>query len=204
MSSVLRLLILSYSLLWFTFAHAETDSVQYIRVHFLYGSKPKKGFDGETKHFGGLHGGHVAIEASGRTIGFNPLFTYHIFPRKKKKQGAFSHDFGNLEKDTVGKKYAVFVVPVSAENEKKIDSLHSAYLKKTPYDYAFFGFRCAAATWDILEEAGVVERKSRLWKVVVIFYPRRIRKRMFRYAEKMDWEIIRNEGSKSRIWEKDL
>jgi hypothetical protein len=38
------------------------DSV-YLKVHFLYGSKPKKRYqDSEPKWFGGILGGHVGIE----------------------------------------------------------------------------------------------------------------------------------------------
>jgi hypothetical protein len=158
-----------------------------IRVHFLYGSKPsKKCKEKEEKYFGGLHGGHVTIEAAGINVGFNPIWDYHIFPHKKHKSAAFAlTSLDEFKKDSVEMKYVSFII------------------KKTPYDYSYFGMRCASATWDILEEAGIVKRRSKIWKAWVIFYPKRIRKRMFRYAEKNDWEVVAKDGRDCRIWEKD-
>ncbi|MBX7094003.1 MAG: hypothetical protein K1X56_04730 [Flavobacteriales bacterium] len=183
----------------------QTDTLRFIKVHFLYGSKPAKGFKKtEKKLFGGLHGGHVTIEAAGRNIGFNPVGSYHVFPHKKNKHGTFSYDWSNFKRDTLGKKFLTFIIPVSAEQERIIDSLHSAYLKTTPYDYAMFGYRCASASWDILEEAGILEKKSKFWKTQVIFYPKRIRKRMIRMAAEENWIMVYKEGKKSRTWEKDV
>ena len=40
-----------------------------IKIHFLYGSKPAKGYkDSESKAFVGIKGGHVNIEAGGRVL----------------------------------------------------------------------------------------------------------------------------------------
>ena len=176
-----------------------------IRVHFLYGSKPsKKCKEKEEKYFGGLHGGHVTIEAAGINVGFNPIWDYHIFPHKKHKSAAFAlTSLDEFKKDSVEMKYVSFIIKTTPEKVRIIDSIHQAYLKKTPYDYSFFGMRCASATWDILEEAGIVKRRSKIWKAWVIFYPKRIRKRMFRYAEKNDWEVVAKDGRDCRIWEKD-
>lgn len=187
-----------------TIAAGPADTAE-IRVHFLYGSKPAKACKKtEEDYFGGLHGGHVTIEAAGINVGFNPIWDYHIFPHKKHKSAAFAlTSLEEFQKDSVEMKYVSFIIKTTPEKVRMIDSIHQAYLKKTPYDYSFFGMRCASATWDILEEADIVKRRSKIWKAWVIFYPRRIRKRMFRYAEKEGWEVVAKDGRECRVWEKD-
>ncbi|MEI9955698.1 MAG: hypothetical protein WDM90_05170 [Ferruginibacter sp.] len=53
-------------------------------------------------------------------------------------------------------------------------------MQKSPYDYAVFGMRCAAATYDMLEKTGVVKKRSRMGKWVTFFYPQLLRRRLFK------------------------
>ena len=59
------------------------DSV-FIKVHFLYGSKPYARYkDTEPKWFGGMLGGHVGIETdSGRILDFGPKGRFHWLAKK--------------------------------------------------------------------------------------------------------------------------
>lgn len=63
---------------------AEAQDSTFIKVHFLYGSTPKKEFrPAEKTWFGGKLGGHVGVEAdSGRIINFVPSGEFHKFPKK--------------------------------------------------------------------------------------------------------------------------
>ncbi|MDJ1468511.1 hypothetical protein QNI19_10730 [Cytophagaceae bacterium DM2B3-1] len=64
---------------------AERDTIKFIKVHFLYGSKPKKEFKFlEKKWFGGMHGGHVSIETDSVVTGFGPKGKFHVFGNRKK------------------------------------------------------------------------------------------------------------------------
>lgn len=182
------------------------DSTHIIKVHFLYGSVPAKKYKNEEKKwFGGLHGGHVTLEVNQQVYGFNPKGRYHVFPQRKNKHGAWSKESSPLfYKDTVGNRYASFVIPVSTDQKQKLDSLLQAWYINSPRDYSFFGFRCASSTWEALEEIGILQSHSDLWKAWVIFYPRRIRKRMYRFAEQENWNIEYNQGRATRKWEKDL
>ena len=61
---------------------------------------------------------------------------------------------------------AVITIPVTTEQKRKIDSMASAYLRKTPYDYAVAGMRCASASYDIMARAGLFKEygSSTWWK----------------------------------------
>jgi hypothetical protein len=67
-------------------AFSQTDTAHFIKVHFIYGSKPKRSYKTtEQKVFGGLHGGHVSIQFDTMDYGFEPKnFPVHIFARKKE------------------------------------------------------------------------------------------------------------------------
>ena len=94
-------------------------------------------------------------------------------------------------------------VPVTAEQKLKFDSIIEAYMAETPYDYAFIGMRCGSAAYEVLGQLGVVKQygyRRTYWK---IFYPRRLRRALYRKAEENHWTIERHDGSVTRRWEKD-
>ncbi|TDW95953.1 hypothetical protein [Dinghuibacter silviterrae] len=183
-----------------------------VRVLFIYGSKPAKAYEKtERKWFGGMYGGHVGME-----IGRDSVLSFrsteypcHFFPHKK-----FSSTFeirtlhgmwetfpphNYVEADL---KRVVFVIPVTREQKRMIDSVARRYLHHTPYDYATAGMRCASATYEILARAGVVRDYGRAtwWKILL---PRDLRSILFRQAEAGGWTIYRFKGSAHRVWEGD-
>lgn len=186
-----------------------SDTV-YIKVHFLYGSKPRKEYkDTEQKWFGGKLGGHVGIEIdSNRIIDFVPAGKFHWFGHKKEKNGAFSThtakafweifgtDSGEVKKTTI-------VIPITTKQKSKLDSIYDAYTSDSPYDYAFIGMRCAAAAYDILSQIDIVPEHSRPGTFLRNFYPKKLRKRLVRKAIQNNWTIYRSEGTSRRKWEKD-
>ena len=188
-------------------AFAQQDSGRIIKVHFLYGSKPHpKHKDKETKWFGGFHGGHVSIEVDNEVIGFVPSGKLHIFARRKPGKlhsGFAQQDLERFRQDSVLCKYATVHIPVSIDQYSKIRSIHSSYTKKAPYDYAFFGMRCAAATYEILGQLDLVKDKSRFGNIVCHFYPKPLRKKLFRIAKQRGYRTTSQPGRPTRKWEGD-
>jgi hypothetical protein len=202
--SMKTLLILLFSV-FIGDAYSQADTVPVIRVNFLYGSKPKRKFkETEVKYFGGLHGGHASIQAGDKDYGFEPTSSrIHLFP-KRHKQSAFSmRELNGQSRYNSDSKTVTFVIPVSQKQLAMLDSMHTAYCKLPPYDYAFFGMRCAAATQDILSCVGLMKKKSRMATVLTAFYPKRLRRRLYKLAKERGYQVIRTEGKATRTWEKD-
>jgi hypothetical protein len=182
----------------------------YLKVHFLYGSKPLKRYKHtEKKWFGGVLGGHVGIEGdSDKIVNFGPSGRFHLFSRKDNRHSMYAiHSFDNFYAILGGKpdsmKKAIVYIPVTPQQNARFDSIATAYLNHTPYDYAFFGMRCSAAAYDILGQLGIVTnyRHSRIYKK--IFYPKKLRRILLRKASENNWLIVRHHGSRKRKWEKD-
>lgn len=178
---------------------AQSDT---ILIHFLYGSRPAKGYrDTEKKYFGGIKGGHVNIEAKGHVLDFMKG-NCPLFPNKKKPSGGFRLR-NSVYWDTAGSKWATIVVPVSPAQMKMIDSLFHTYSQSTPYDYAIFGMRCAAASYDVLSKAGLFKELPEKKDIGKYFYPKLLRKKLFKWAEKNGYTILKHAGRGSRKWEND-
>jgi hypothetical protein len=182
----------------------------YLKVHFLFGSKPHREYrDTEKKWFGGVLGGHCGIESdSGEIVSFFRGQEVHMVARKNDRQSRYTtHSYDRFYSMFGGppesKKRSVVYVPVTAEQKLKFDSIIEAYMAETPYDYAFIGMRCGSAAYEVLGQLGVVKQygyRRTYWK---IFYPRRLRRALYRTAEENHWTIERHDGSVTRRWEKD-
>lgn len=196
----------------FVFLYSETlksqDSTS-IKVLFLYGSKPKKEFkDEEYKWFGGRLGGHVGICTDSNTVvSILPYGKFHVFGSKRKIHSKFvnttQQEFWSILGHVDSVKKLIVEIPVSYKQKTKLDSLHTTYLQKPPYDYAFFGMRCGAATYEILAQLKLLKRYSRSKVSMKIFYPKKLRRRILKKAEQKNWTLKRQEGSTKRKWEKD-
>ena len=183
----------------------------YLKVHFLYGSRPLKAYkDTEPKWFGGILGGHVGIESTDNQIlNFIPHGRFRLVARNNIKHSKYVvdsfHQFysrlGGQHPDST--KQAIVIIPVSLEQKQKFDSIASSYLKETPYDYAFIGMRCGAATYEILAKLGILKQFSHAKTITKIAYPKKLRKRLLKKAEKNGWKVIRQNGTLRRKWESD-
>ncbi len=194
---------------FFIFSALSQDTT-FIKVHFLYGSKPQKNFKKtEQKWFGGVLGGHVGIEGdSGRILNFIHSGTFHIFSKSKDRHSMYAeHSSKSFYEILGGKsdsvKKAIVYVPVTKRQKQLFDSLNLAYLKQTPYDYAFFGMRCGAATYEILGQLDILPCYSTKKTHRQIFYPKKLRKRLFKKAIENNWTIVKQDGSSKRKWERD-
>lgn len=205
MISTFAKFILAIFLLPPFFTFSQTNTSRSIKVHFWYGSRPfHKTKAIESKYFGGIHGGHVTIEVDSIDYGFNPGYPFHYVARKKKRSSSFvSRPTGGQAPYSKGDKYVTFIIPISEDQHSKINQIHANYCKDTPYDYAFLGMRCASATQDILGQIGVVKPRRHFHNVLTTFYPKKLRKRLFKLSAQKNYQIIKQEGRSTRKWEKD-
>lgn len=186
------------------------DSPVVIRVHFLYGSKPRSRYETtEPKWFGGKPGGHAGIEyRKDSIIDFLHWGRFHLVQKRGDKHGQYKiHSIKSFyailggNPDSVKK--AIVIIPITRIQKRLLDSLVINYRINTPYDYALIGMRCAAATYDILSRLGILKPLSFRKTYLNIFFPRKLRKRLFKKARKSGWVIERQEGSEKRKWDKD-
>lgn len=198
-----NIIIIVFLLLFGLQLQAQTTT-HYIKINFLYGSKPVRKFKSTEKPlFGGIHGGHVSIEVDSVDVSFTKKGKFHIFPNKK----FHSHYIKKELKDSVlyrqGHKWVYIVIPVTEKQYNKIVEIQNRYLEKSPYDYAFFGMRCAAAAQDVLGQSGVLPYKNKFHNILTTFYPRPLRKRMLKMAKLNGYRIYSQPGKESRKWEND-
>ena len=86
--------------------------------------------------------------------------------------------------DTAATKWITIKIPVTTDQMMQLEALFDEYAEQTPYDYAVFGMRCAAASYDVLSEIGLVKKVSDKQNIIKNFYPKLLRKRMLKWAEK--------------------
>jgi hypothetical protein len=207
MLALLRFFIVGIAVLLAQQSIAQDSTI--LKVHFLYGSKPKKKYKAtEKKWFGGVLGGHAGVEVGGQKIlHFLPVGKFHYLP-KKNKHGRYDYNgytnFYEILGGTLAtNKRLVVSIPISAQQKQQFDSIVQSYTKQTPYDYAFAGYRCGSATYSCLGQLGIVPKYGKKSVALRIFYPRLLRKKILKLAAKNNWQLEQNEGAETRIWEKD-
>jgi len=182
-----------------------------IKVHFLYGSKPKSEFKTtEPRWFGGIHGGHVGIEfEANKVFHFEKKGKLRLFPKPRcsgnsqfsvHSLDSFYAHFGTGSSKV---KKTTFSIPIDKGQYQKLLATIQLYLEKPPYNYAFFGMRCASAMHDVLEQLEVFRKRPHALTSMRIMYPKRLRNRLFKKAYQMNWEYWTEAGSERRKWEKD-
>ncbi len=181
-----------------------------LKVHFLYGSKPYRHFGhSEYRSFGGIHGGHVGIELrEDKIINFIPSGRLHWYSRHYKKHSKYEIDnwesfyaiMGGNPKEV---KKAIVYIPISDSQARNFENITTTYLDETPYDYAFLGMRCGAAGYVLLGRVGLMKPHSNCVTSKKIFYPKKLRNRLFKMALANHWKVELTNGSVTRRWEKD-
>ena len=204
-----KILFILFSLL-IIFNSATSQDTTLIKVHFLYGSKPAKQYrDSERKWFGGILGGHVGIETNhDQVLNFMRDSKFHLIARKKEKHSRFAihttdRFWGIFGSPGETVKKATVIIPVSRQQKNKLDSIQQVYTIQTPYDYAFIGMRCGAATYEILAQMNILRAHAYRKTFLKIFYPKKLRKRLLKKAQENNWTILRQDGTPRRKWERD-
>ncbi len=77
------------------------------------------------------------------------------------------------------------------------------FKKHPPFDYAFLGVRCASFTHHVLTKCGICHSAGILDSILRYPYPRKLRFRLMRLAQKQGWKISETCGSDTRIWEEN-
>ena len=153
-------------------------------------------------------GGHVGIEIdSNKIINFVHRGSFHLI-NSKQKHGTFilsseSHFNSILGGESAKVKTMTIYVPVNQKQKQQLDSICSCYLAQSPYDYALFGMRCGAASYELLAQLGILPQYSNSRTALKVFYPKILRKQLIRKAEENGWQIVRQDGSERRQWEMD-
>ncbi|HET6253356.1 MAG TPA: hypothetical protein VFE32_04755 [Puia sp.] len=207
------------------------DARYTIRILCLYGSVPAKGYWKVEPYHGPhnlinmvakLHGGHVGIEyAPDKVLSFQPQaygglaasghFVAHFSKRSFNSWfRVYSVDrmwscLGNRYNSIDSLRRAVFVIPITAAQRHTLDSLVKSYTTQTPYDYAFFGMRCASSSYDVLQTAGILPKTGLTWYNV--FTTQEFRYLLYQeYLRNRGegWQLYTSKGSVSRKWEKDI
>jgi hypothetical protein len=200
--------LLFLSLFCFVLAHSQDSPC--IKVQFIYGSKPLKKYkDTEQKWFGGIHGGHVGIEAdNGSFYSFEKTGKNKVFngqPDNCAYRSVNADEFwGIMQTKEDSLESATIIIPINQQQKQKLDSITRSYIQRTPYCYAVFGMRCGASTYEILAQMGILPEYPRFKTSMKIFYPRRLRKRLLHRAEENNWTVIKKQGTPKRKWEKDV
>jgi hypothetical protein len=179
---------------------------QSIHIHFIYGSVPLKEFryTGE-KVPGGLLGGHIYLQKGQNVFGFEPIdrTKIHLFPRKKFNSRYTKEDYSDWYQHIRNKKLVSIEIPLSDTSGNYLNILLENFHRKTPYDYAVFGMRCGASTYQILSEAGLFPLSSGFKAMLRVPVPGILRKKLLKIAEEDNLKITRQAGNQERKWEND-
>lgn len=203
----MRLILLTLLLCLNSSAFGQMDTLQ---VRFLYGSKPRPEHKKEQKiWFGGMLGGHVGIRYNDTSyLSFFYEGRVHIFQHKNSKNGKYDFqsvdEFNHImDEDVDSVKTLVIYIPISHDKRLKFDSICASYIKQTPYDYAFFGYRCGSSTYDILAQLGIVKEYSFFKTWAKIFYPKIVRRKLMHQAREHQWRYEKHKGTHKRRWENE-
>lgn len=63
--------------------------------------------------------------------------------------------------------------------------------------------RCGSAAYELLARLDLLKRYPPRKTALKILYPRKLRKRLLKKAHAEGWQVVRQEGSPKRQWERD-
>jgi hypothetical protein len=92
-------------------------------------------------------------------------------------------------------------LPISQKQKDKLLTTLTAYLAKSPYDYAFFGTRCATSTAEVLSKSGIIYPLSNVENSIAFLSPHPLRQTFVQLAKKKRLSIIEKNGVDCRYWE---
>lgn len=186
--------------------HYSTDSKALkdtVIIHFIHGSIPMKNCIYPRKRLGGLLGGHVEIQVEGRIYGFRlAKLPVHIFVDNNNFNSKYEVNTKEAWlKRTVYEKITSVYLPISEGQKDKLQAILTAYLANSPYDYAFFGTRCATSTAEILSKSGIIYPLSNIENSIAFLSPHPLRQTLLQLAKEKHFLVIYKKGVDCRYWE---
>jgi len=180
----------------------EYNASDSIIIHFIHGSIPYRNCSYTKKRLGGYLGGHIEIEVNNKVYGF----LYNSIPISYVPNTTFNSKFESRSKDkwkiiTKDDKVTSVFIPVTKFKKNKLEDLLHTYLTSEPYDYAFFGQRCASSTAEILSDCGIINKFSNIESIIAFFYPRDLRFTMLQFANKNELRVTYKKGIICHKWE---
>lgn len=178
-------------------------------MHFLHGYIPKyKSRETTERIRGGLLGGHIFFQVEGNIYGFEPQRDddFHIFPRRKaeKFNSRYKKEvLSEWQERMQGKLLSSFKIPMKDTDYALVKTKLQNYSEQAPYDYAFFGMRCASSAHNLLADTSLFAPSGKLKSILSYPYPRRLRKKLLKKALRENWKVSKSEGSGEMIWETD-
>jgi hypothetical protein len=187
-------------------AQSSTSNDQVIKVTIVHGSRPRLRYYGsEYLMLGGKLGGHVVIQLDTCFYGFNfrqPGWVHPLpFPRGYRngifeKEGITEWSFERANSRTT-----IVEIPVTDQQYAQLLDKYNSNLGRPPYDYAFFGMRCASSCYHMLSQIGVLKPCTRAQSIVKAFHPKALRAELLKVAKERDYRVTVIEGSRRRKWE---
>ena len=186
--------------------HYSTDSkalTDTVIIHFIHGSIPMENCIYPRKRLGGLLGGHVEIEMEGRVYGFRlSKLPVHVFVDNNNFNSKYEVNTKEAWlKRTEYEKITSVYLPISEGQKDKLQAILTAYLANSPYDYAFFGTRCATSTAEILAKSGIICPLSNVENSIAFLSPHPLRQTLLALANEKHFLVTRKNGVDCRYWE---
>ncbi|HEU4718759.1 MAG TPA: hypothetical protein VFU15_13035 [Bacteroidia bacterium] len=187
---------------------ANGNDTSYIYVHILHGSKPQRNCPDDSDAYymlGGKLGGHVVIQLDSFDYGFS-YTTKHVHPFARKKKsccaGVYECDSASCQLEGWSRdKVTTIKIPVSPAVKKQLRDSMVKWHQHPPFDYAFFGMRCASTAYYLLSIAGVFPKASKAKSMRKAFWPGAFRKKIMHVARKKHYAVTVHPGSRFRRWE---
>ncbi len=172
-------------------------------IHFIHGSIPMENCIYSRKRLGGLLGGHVEIELAGSVYGFRlAKLPVHIFVDNSHFNSKYEVNTKEAWlKRTEYEKMTSVYLPISKGQKDKLQVLLTAYLAKSPYDYAFFGTRCATSTAEVLSKSGIIYPLSNTENSIAFLSPHPLRQTLLQLAHTRHFLVVNKKGVDCRYWE---
>ncbi len=172
-------------------------------IHFIHGSIPLENCIYPRKRLGGLLGGHVEVELDGQIYGFRlSKLPVHIFPNNADFNAKYEVNTKEAWlKRTEYEKITSIHLPITHVQKNKLEQILKIHLIHVPYDYAFFGKRCASSTAEILSNSDIFSPLSNAEIMIAFLAPNPLRNTLINVANKQHFLINKKQGVDCRIWE---
>jgi hypothetical protein len=178
-------------------------------LHCIHGSVSRAWWKKDPRpRVGGLLGGHVVIECGNDICHFDnkKMPTRLWYSDRPDNSFVVVEDVEYWKSRTQNDQITSYVIAVTDAEYQLLGDFIGRFKTgelPTPYNYAFFGYRCYAFAFDILSRVGIVNIKSKFLHILYGFIPPIARKVIGQELSetKKEYSIKYRKGENIRIWE---